>query len=437
MNPDFSNLMAQQIAQARPKQAPGGGGRQYGRAPTVGRSTAVKANVNLEGAIEGMSKLFGWKTPDEKEAIAQQIVTRLEATPEGSERDTLINDTNSQMLWESLENAKVPLSKYGIRRTGEQTALGHPVYGYTPISAEARVAGKTKEQIQAGAAGAGPRQKSIEAEQQTRPYGEGELLAQGGTPAQNIISGRRAIAAPDPGELEIQGLQKKLLIEQTKIQQTNLSLVPQEFALKEKEFAEKSAYYAHLNKEIDLRIAQMGREASAGLTKEDQKGLLAADHDFQATVNQINKVRALKGESEENMFELNQDLATAAFSTINRKKFYTDDPKASAGPVFSWFTNVAPEFDRATAGGTKYFGLSNTPTKEAVDQIARRKAYVKTGVDLLKTSGMIGPESKDLYKTIGVWSIKAGYSNEQILRMYQSLGFSQQAATQIINELAQ
>ena len=162
---EFSQSMAEMIARARPPQAPVGGGptvlRGGGEMGSLGgKSTQVSAAVDLGPWM----RLFGYKTPKEKEEAVAGLAASLEQrTPE--DRDQLLKDSRSQMAIEVMEKTNYPIAKYGFTRSKERTPLGKPVYSYVPVSPEAQIrAGKpTKEQVFTGAYGETARGKALKA----------------------------------------------------------------------------------------------------------------------------------------------------------------------------------------------------------------------------------------------------------------------------------
>ena len=132
---DFSTLMAQMIAQARPPQAPGGGGRrgQMGGG-TFGTAQSAQANVSIEG-ISSMMRLFGYKTPEEKQAAVDQLMIKKEQT-----------DPEQWATWENSEAGQTIMQALGKTSGVIQEGGRWKVMTRTP---EAQVRGLTEEQIYA------------------------------------------------------------------------------------------------------------------------------------------------------------------------------------------------------------------------------------------------------------------------------------------------
>jgi len=105
-NLGYSQLMAEMIARARPQQAPGqtrpgfvGGGGGMG---IVGRQAQTQVDIDLEPWM----RLFGWKSPKEKQEIWNRFLnTRQQYADKPEEWEKLRSSLNSQKLMEAMDKA--------------------------------------------------------------------------------------------------------------------------------------------------------------------------------------------------------------------------------------------------------------------------------------------------------------------------------------------
>ena len=171
---DFSQLMAEMIARARPPQAPspgrpvvGGGG------PLMSTEKAATAQVSVDaGAI---MRLFGYKTPEEKKKIGQDFVD-MRRTMKDEDWEAVKGLPDTQKYLEGASRSGVP----NIYQSGK-TPLGKPVYDIIKPTEEERgvaVAGQpTKETVLAGFYGPKRREEAIGAEKELAPFDVEKFIA--------------------------------------------------------------------------------------------------------------------------------------------------------------------------------------------------------------------------------------------------------------------
>lgn len=233
---DFSAQMAQMIAQARLPQAPTGGGRSRimggaGGMGIMGKESQVSAAVD----VGPWMRLFGYKSPEEKEKAVQGLQIKKEQA-----------DPDQWETWESSETGQTVLKSLGKTAGTFQDVGGRwKVMTRTP-EAMIRAGKPAEEQVFTGAYGVPAREKALEARKEIVEAGKAfdpEKLMATGTPEEinkyltnKVISTEKlAVAAETPTHrqaLEAQRDQAKKGLElfnlQVQTEQEKINFTPQQ-----------------------------------------------------------------------------------------------------------------------------------------------------------------------------------------------------------------
>lgn len=198
----FSEQMAQMMAAARPQIPTIRGGGSGGGAPSMSNVNINQTGQMTHGEIDAgaIMGLLGWKPKEYWNKAAEQAYEQGWSRMSPDIREQYVNHPKIQ---EMLQKAMEVGSPYVMQNNeGKYTFI--PTH-MAPAEAEAisRTGGRlTGDQMQAGLAGDLARDRSIEAQNLTRPKSEMELLSSKGvdvadmwTRAQNaLIGGREAEA---------------------------------------------------------------------------------------------------------------------------------------------------------------------------------------------------------------------------------------------------
>jgi hypothetical protein len=188
---DFSSALAEMVARTRIPQAPpqtrpgviGGG-------PIAGTSRQFQANIDV-GSI---AKLLGWKSPEEKQKIADQYMA-FKHTSDPQQYEQLLRAPGTQKIYQDFSKAGVP----GVYQRPDG------LYDFPEETEEARIArqGMTPEQI----------------------------YAAGGTPAEKLEAVRTRLAKVEkPSEASLRAAQANLVGQQTITERERANLVKGQMA---------------------------------------------------------------------------------------------------------------------------------------------------------------------------------------------------------------
>lgn len=428
INPNlgYSQLMAQMIAGARAAQAPtGGSGRRGvmgGGVPTQSTETAVAAKIDIDPWL----RLFGVKKPEEMAQMVADLADALEArTPE--ERDRLLNTEGSQTVVHALAKSGAPVERYGFSKI-RSTALGQPVYGYSPKSPEAKVAGKSEEQIYG--IGGEPAKRVIEAKttiaKAARGTTENEYMMgeRGKEFIEKKIELQKGIAAANETEadknLKVMTARNYEIAAQQHEQQMRLD--PLKLGIDRKKADAEITYHMSLAKKADADAKKSLFELNMELDPKTSKGVLQANALFENFYNSFLKVHALDSNDAKSGFIKISEMEGAVESNISSMKTWTGKGQYGEAAVRKWMSLVDVEFMREPGAQYTWGGMGGPP-KSTLEQQGYQRYYVKKGFDLLKQSDMLSadglinkqnPSAMGLFTKVIMWGKAAGLTKEQI-----------------------
>lgn len=300
----------------------------------------------------------------------------------------------------------------------------------------------------------GLEERKIAAEEQriAKPT-ETEILSGLGGPAarEQFITGQQAMRAPHPTEIALSQARVDVERETQQLKRKELELVPEEFKMRQAEHKSRLATLDLEKRRIDLEIEKLGLEKQMlgrGETKETIQGVKSVNQSFDQFVQAWMTKHVYTTDDEKSNFLKNAELAASVQSHIAGIRTFTDNPIATEKSIRYWFSQVDKEmnrpskvFTRARAlGATVPFtgeklleGFEEVSRKEAAEQAARRRYYIKSASEMLQASES---QSSDLYETLIIWAMKAGYSDQDVTNLLSSFGFNAKQQTAIINKAA-
>ena len=414
---DPSAIMAQMVAGSRPQFAgSGGGGGGYGGVPATG--THRQVSVNASAGIQALKQLFGYKTPEEKEKIGQNIVQMRQSIEDDEQWQAYASKEMPQKFMKAAYEAGVP-GIYPNEKTGQMDVLK------VPPSTKIAQGKLTQEQV------------GMMPGKEWEPY------------RKTGIETERATKAPYPEEVEMQREQiatQKMVQEnlgkEMELKRQELGLKQQETAARLQEARAQTGYYesrSQLDKLAHTREERMQMQAENNAIKE-------ADSNFSNAINDIDanfiKDVELSKRTPENQYAKLKAKASAVMQHITTVNRVTPDTRAAESSVRYWFSEADEEVNQPTAITEKQAGVgllrralpgqgAPPPGKqfamedEVIQQQIRRRSYVKIGADMLRTTG---PTSPDLYRQLLSWSVTAGYKPQQGIEILR------QAAPTLTNE---
>ena len=188
---EFSQQMAEMIAQARPRQAPAGGGRRVmGGGGVMGSLGGTSSDVQAQVQLGPIMRLFGYKTPEEKKEIGEKWVS-LRGNYDDEKWAEIISPEPAQKALEAALKAGVP----GVVEAG-RTSLGRAKYDVAKpkveVEAKKLYGEPTGEKARAGFFGPQRREEAIAAEERVQkagmPLSVTQVLTEGGEKAQTYIT---------------------------------------------------------------------------------------------------------------------------------------------------------------------------------------------------------------------------------------------------------
>jgi hypothetical protein len=438
MPSDFTQSMAEMIARARPQQAPG---QSHPAIAHGGGVQAKETQVNVGVDVGAIARLFGYKTDEEKAKIMSDLRLQLEQVSD-DDRQKILSQKPTQKLLEGMYKA----GGYGII-LDESSQYTVPKMSEKYLLQQGKL---SAADIAAGGAGPQARQNLINSEKAIRGFSETDILsgqAPGATADQYIENKRRL---QEPTQLEKDLLQMKIETERSTnaLRQKELELTPQEFELKTQESKARLEALKRDQLVSDRQIEQIKLQTEQlrrGMDPATQASLRGIEDSFSGFVQAWMQKNAMLPDNESNAFRANAELASAAMQYVSGMKAYTPNPQMAEPAVRRWFTSVKREFDRpAIKGKAQILGMGIPGTsgagegeqagsqQAAAEQAARRRYYLKTGYELLQTSGSKSP---DMIRDLLMWGDKQGLSDDELLTMLSGLGLSAQEQTSIINTL--
>jgi len=422
---EFSQRMATMIAQARP-QMPNVGGRRGGQVGGVIKSSekAVTGTVDA-GAI---ARLFGYKTPEEKQKIGNSFVNMRQNLSD-EDWETYVNQPMTQTFLKGAQKSGVP----GVTMEGPGP-YGGSRYNVVKFTEESKIKGLSGEQIEAGGAGAGPREQYISAKERTIKAGRGPTEAETllGPQGEQFIERKRKLETPFPpheSEINLRNRTAEAHQAAADLNKELLRLSPETFALNKQKTASEMRYHDALAKKADADAAASKAELASGLTKPAMQGARQTDQAFDEFYKAwVIKNSLMPQTDDKSGFQKIAEMEGAVSEHIAGMKFYTSKGQFAERSIRRWFSLVDTEFEKPKQTGTQYWGISGKPNQAQTEQQSYRRYYVKKGVEMLKESDLLSgdglinknnPSSLGLARKVIDWARDAGMSDNEIDYLFQ------------------
>lgn len=417
----FSTQMAQMIAQARPKVIAGGGGHR-GIAGGMGTLGGTEKSSNISAAVDigPWMRLFGYKTPEEKQKIGQQFVTALDNFSD-EDKENIINQESTQKILEGAQKSGVP----GIIVEGPGP-YGAQRYNVAKPTEQAKIRGLNEPQIEAGGAGLGPAEQLTTRKERVakaaRGPTEAEMLV--GPQGEKLVKAKREILAPHESEINLRNAAIAEHQADTALKKKQLEMAPAQFELTKKKAEAEIYYHTKLGDEADSRSKVLKQELLTGLTPRVLQGIKQTDQAFDDFwKGYVLKNSNITADDDKTGFQKVAEMEGAVAELISGYKFYTGKGQGGERGVRRLFSLVDREFEKPAQEGTKWLGISSTPTQATSDQQSIRRYYVRKGIEMLKESdflsgdGLINknnPSSIGLAKKVIDWARQMKMSDAEI-----------------------
>jgi len=394
MPSEFSRLMAEQIARARPKQAPSPRGHTVvgGRGALMG--TQESAQVGVQVDLGPWMRLFGYKTPEEKKQMSDQLRSLRQSTSD-EEWERMVSQESTQKVLESLE------------KTGYLGVIKEPSgrYNVPKVTPEAAVRGLTPEQIYAR--GGAPAERLEAAKERLRPKTEIDVLTMGGKQAATYIENqarlaeREAQAAETPAIKAVRQSQADMHRAaasasriQGQLESFKLSMAPDEFQLAKERSQAEAKYYDAKAREADAHAKYWMGQADREMEKEQLQLLKSTQSIYKQSQLQIIKslTDALQAIDRDKVL---RELTAITSAYVYGVKVATRGMKggATTGPaneaIAFWVDAVSPEV--AKTPKTKGWGILGPKVVDPADD-TRFQRYALEAAQLMQAMQVSTPE---------------------------------------------
>ena len=434
---DFSSTMAEMIARARPQQAPGQGHTGVmGGGAIKEQSMNVSAGVDAGAIIQGIKELTGYKSPEEKQKMFEQLQKQLD-TMSPEDRQNTLSDPRHQVILEGFANSGVP----GIVDTGKRTALGKPVYTVPPKTEAAKGAAlfgePTPTGVGAGMYGKEPTDQFVKTTREARVPLPGETEAriketresrvplpaetqakrEERVPLPEEVAAQKEIAAAPPHE-SVLNLRSAQIEAEKAAAAHNEALtkeLPENAIAERKLQASQSAYYNSMATRQDAEAAKALTDVDK-MSPEDKQGLGIVERAFDDYYKAWMNKNSMLPNDEAGAYRKIAEMEGAVFEHIAGVKAYAgeDAGKYAERSMRRWFSLVDLEFDRPEVTSKTWMGMGG-PTQAALDQPARRRYYLRKSIEMIKEAGGASPQ---VYDMVVKWAKKLNIPDKEIADMF-------------------